>query len=567
MRSLRCFATCFLIVFSLPAPGVAQEAGEHGQSHSGSEEGLGRVHMDIPCASAVGAKFDRALALLHNFWYLRALEGFRQVVSGDPECAIAYWGAAMTYNHPFWDAPSSADETAAWGLVQKGLAAKKMSPREKLYLNAVAALFKDAGAGPKAARDEGYRDAMAAAYASFPDDETKLFYGLAILGTIKEGTKGFERQTQGAKLFQEVYANSPDHPGVLHYLIHAYDDPVHAEQGLTVARSYSKTAAAVPHALHMPSHIFIRLGYWDESAATNEKAWRTSESDVKRAGESSSLRDFHSLNYLEYAYLQLGRHRDARRTLDIIAAQYDALTDKKTAADTPELQARHVRGRTIYAIPDRVVYGYFDMLTRYAVETGDWYAAAKIPLLVPSRDFVAVKLQLEAMAAAARKDAAGARVAANKLALLAQESGQHPFAQQIITMQAKEAEAFAAKASGNADEAVAKMKEAVAIEDSIDSLSQPPYPIIPANELFGMLLIELNRPADAMERFLQTLKRTPGRPKAIYGIARAAQTKGDNATAKQRYQEFLAIWKNADPDRPEVATAKEFLAKVPAAAQ
>ena len=143
----------------------------------------------------------------------------------------------------------------------------------------------------------------------------------------------------------------------------------------------------------MPSHIFTRLGYWDESAATNEKAWQISESDVKRAGESGSLRDFHALNYLEYAYLELGRYRDARRTLDVIAAQYDALTDKKTVADTPELQARHVRGRTIYAIPDRVVYGYFDMLTRYAVETGDWDTAAKIPLLVSSRDFVAVKLR------------------------------------------------------------------------------------------------------------------------------------------------------------------------------
>ncbi len=567
MRSLRCFATCLLIVFSLSAPGVAQEAEEQGHSHSGSEEGLGRVHMDISCPSAVGAKFDRALALLHNFWYRRALEGFQQVSNVDPECAIAYWGAAMTYNHPFWDAPSSADETAAWGLVQKGLAAKKMSPREKLYLNAVAALFKDAGAGPKAARDEGYRDAMAAAYASFPDDETKLFYGLAVLGAIKEGAKGFERQTQAAKLFEEVYAHNPDHPGVLHYLIHVYDDPEHAEEGLEAARKYAKVAAAVPHALHMPSHMFTRLGYWDESAATNEKAWQTSESDVKRAGESGSLRDFHSLNYLEYAYLQLGRYRDARRTLDVIAAQFDALTGKKTSADTPELQARHVRGRTIYAIPDRVVYGYFDMLTRYVVETGDWDTAAKIPLLVPSRDFVAVKLQLETMAAAAHKDAPVAKLAAGKLVLLAKEPGQHPFAQQIITMQAKEAEALAAKAAGNADEAIAKMKEAVAIEDSIDSLSQPPYPIIPANELLGTLLMELNRPADAKEPFLQALKRTPGRPKAIYGIARAAQATGDRATAHQRYQQFLTLWKKADPDRPEVTTAKEFLAKEPAAAE
>jgi tetratricopeptide (TPR) repeat protein len=523
--------------------------------------------MDISCSRSVSAEFDRALALLHNFWYRHALEGFQQVSNDDPECAMAYWGAAMTYNHPYWDPPSAADETAAWSLVQKGLGAKEMSPRERLYLNATAALFKEAGAGPKAGRDEGYRDAMATAYAQFPDDETKLFYGLAILGTINEGTNGFERQTQAAKLFEEVYAHNPDHPGALHYLIHVYDDPAHAEEGLEAARKYAKAAAAVPHALHMPSHIFTRLGYWDESASTNERAWQSSESDVKRARDPGTLRDFHSLNYLEYAYLQLGRYRDAKRTLDIIAREYEDLTDKKTTTDTPELQSRHVRGRTIYALPDRVVYGYFDMLTRYVVETGDWDTAAKISLLVPSRDFVAVKLQLETMAAAANKDAAGAKLAAGKLAALAGEPGQHPFVQQIIMIQAKEAQAFAAKASGNTDEAVAKMKEAVAIEDSIDSLSQPPYPIIPANELFGTLLMELNRPADAKEQYLQTLKRTPGRAKAIYGIARAAQASGDKITAQQRYQQFLALWKNADPDRPEVTTAKEFLTKTRVAAQ
>ncbi len=519
MKSFAHFAICCLVVLSFGARCIAQEAEERGHASPASEEHLGRAHMDISCSRSVRAKFDRALALLHNFWYGRALDGFQQVSNDDPECAMAYWGAAMTYNHPYWDPPSTADETAAWVLVQKGLAAKEMSPREMLYLNAAAGLFKEAGAGPKAGRDEGYREAMATAYAQFPDDESKLFYGLAILGTIKEGTKGFERQAQAAKLFEEVYAHSPNHPGALHYLIHVYDDPAHAEQGLEAARKYANAAAAVPHALHMPSHIFTRLGYWDESAETNERAWQVSESDVQKAGESAALRDFHSLNYLQYAYLQLGRYRDARRTLDIIAREYEALTNKKMAADTPELQSRHVRGRTIYAIPDRVVYGYFDMLTRFNVETADWKAAAMTPLLVPSRDFVAVK----------------------------------------------EAQAFAAKASGNADEAVAKMKEAVAIEDSIDSLSQPPYPIIPANELLGTLLMELHRPADAKERYLQTLKRTPGRAKAIYGIALAAQATGDKITAQQRYQQFLALWKNADTDRPEVTAAKEFLTKARAA--
>jgi hypothetical protein len=401
---------------------------------------------------------------------------------------------------------------------------------------------------------------MAAAYAQYPDDETTLFYGLSILGAIPEGSHGFEQQEKAASLFEAVYARRPDHPGVLHYLIHAYDDPEHAQLGLKAARAYAQAAAAVPHALHMPSHIFTRLGYWEESAGTNLKGWEVSEADAERAGESGAYRDFHNLTYLEYAYIQLGRYHAAQHTVEIIAAQYKALPDKTTAPDTPELQSRHVRGRTIYAVPDRVVYGYFDMLTRLTVESGCWGEVAAIPLVVQSRDFMAAKLQWEAKAAALRKDAAAAGAAAAKLVSLSQQTGQHPFAKLIITLQAKEAQAFAAEASGNAEDSVAKMKEAIAIEDSIDDLSQPPYPVIPAHELFGTLLLELNRPADAHEQFVQTLKRTPGRPKAIFGLAQAAQATGDRDTAQQRYKEFLALWKNADPDRPEVAIANEFLA-------
>ncbi|MCL2384351.1 MAG: hypothetical protein FWC84_00750 [Alphaproteobacteria bacterium] len=526
--------------------------------HSGPEEGLGRAHMDNSCSPTVSAEFDRALALLHNFWYVRALERFNEVIKNDPGCAMAYWGAAMTYNHPFWDPPSEADETAAWTLVQKGMSAQKASPRETLYLTAVAALYKDAGAGSKLARDQNYRDAMATLYAQYPDDETALFYGLSILGAIPTGSKGFEQQEQAAKLFEAVYAHHPEHPGVLHYLIHVYDDPQHAQLGLKAARAYAQAAAAVPHALHMPSHIFTRLGYWKESAATNLRAWEASEADVRRAEESGAYRDFHSLNYLEYAYIQLGRYRDAQHTVDIIHAQYDALPDKNTAPDTPQLQSKHARGRTIYAVPDRVAYGYFDMLTRLIVESGRWDEVKNIPLLVPSRDFMAVKLQWEAKAAAVRKDAGAAEAASKKLALLSQEPGQHPFAKLIITLQAKEAEAFATEAAGDADNALSKLKEAVAIEDSIDDLSQPPYPPIPANELCGEFLLKINRPAEASTYFLKALQRTPNRPKVIFGLARAAQALGDMETAGKRYEEFLALWRTADPDRPELAKAIEF---------
>src|SRR5262249_10214014 len=291
------------------------------------DEGFGRVHMEISCSATVAADFDRALALLHNFWYVRALERFNEVLKNDPGCAMAYWGATMTYNHPFWDPPSPADEKAAWALVQKGQSALEASAREKLYLAAVAALYRDAGSGSKSTPDQNYRDAMAAADAQYPEDETALFYGLSILGAIPEGSQGFEQQAQAAKLFEAVYTRHPDHPGVLHYLIHAYDDPVHAGQGLKAARAYAQAAAAVPHALHMPSHIFTRLGYWDESAATNLRGWEASEVDTKRNRESGAYRDFHSLNYLEYAYIQLGRFRDAQHTVAMVAAQYDALPD------------------------------------------------------------------------------------------------------------------------------------------------------------------------------------------------------------------------------------------------
>ena len=540
-------------LFLLLTPVLAQQK----QSPMEHIHGVGHVHMDVSCSPS--ADFDFALALLHNFWYARALEAFNKVIQADPQCTMAYWGAAMTYNHPFWDAPTREDESAAWALVRKGMQASKKTPREQMYLDALAALYKNAGAGSRSERDEAYRDEMKAVYAKYPDDETKLFYGLSILGTIKEGGKDLDKQVAAIRLFEEVYAKNPQHPGVLHYLIHGYDDPAHAADGLKAARAYAKAAAAVPHAQHMPSHIFTRLGYWEESAATNENAWRTSEADVKRAGEPGDHRDFHSLNYLQYAYLELGRYRDAKRVTDIIKAQYEALASKGTSPDTPELQARHVRGRTIYALPDRVAYGYFDMLARYIVETGDWQAVPKVSLVAPSRDFVAMKLHLEAMAAARRGDAAGARVAADRLVALSNEPEQHPFTRQILTMQAKEAEAIAAQAAGDRERATHEMDEAIAIEDSIYALSQPPYPIIPAHELFGSMLLEMKRPADAMKHFTETLKRTPGRPKAIYGIARAAEALGDKQTAIKRYTEFLALWKHADRDRPEIATARRFL--------
>ncbi|GAC1567965.1 MAG: hypothetical protein NVS2B3_09040 [Vulcanimicrobiaceae bacterium] len=348
-------------------------------------------------------------------------------------------------------------------------------------------------------------------------------------------------------MLAHVYAVAPDHPGILHDLIHVNDDPVNAQQGLIAARAYAESAAAVPHAQHMPSHIFTRLGSCPEQAATNENIWHTSEADVKRAGESGAFRDFHLLSYLQYAYLQVGRFKDAKWATDVIAKQYAHTANKTTAVDTPLLEARHVRGRTIYAQPDRVAYGYFDMLARYIVETHDWSHADALPLV-------------QTMAAAKRGGATSAAAYARRIAALAEEPGQQPFAQRILRMQAKEAAASAAAASGKNAEAVAFLGEAIAIEDGIDSLSQPPYPFVPANELLGDLLMEMHQPAGAQAHYASTLKRSPGRPMAMYGIARAAAMLGDRATAMQRYAEFLAQWKSADAGLEPVAIARRYVA-------
>jgi tetratricopeptide (TPR) repeat protein len=546
----RCISA--ILAASLSATGLLAQHG-HGS------EGVGTAHMEISCASAVHAAFDRALALLHNFWYARALTRFQEIQKADPECAMAYWGAAMTFNHPLWDAPSPKDEAAAWAYVQKGLAAKSQNDREHHYLVATAALYKDVGSGSKQSRDAAYREQMAATHAKYPDDETKLFYGLSIIGTVSEGTRGFEMQGQAAALFESVYARDAQHPGVLHYLIHAYDDPVPAEAGLAAARAYARTAAAVPHAYHMPSHIFTRLGYWDEAATTNENAWQISNDDVKEAGEPGELRDFHSLNYLSYNYLQLGRYNDAKRAVDLFAAQYAAIADRQTAPDSQDLQARHVRGRTIFALPDRVLYGYFDTLARFIVESESWSDVPTLPLIAPSSDFVVMKLHLEAMAAAKRKDAVTARIKAAEMMERARVPGQHPFVQQILTIQAREAAACAAQAAGDAAGAVTEMEAAVAIEDSIDSLPQPPYPIIPAHELYGSMLMAMGKPAEARKQFEETLRRTPGRPKAIVGVAQAAEAMGDDAAAKAQYLRLIEMWKGADPGRPELQQARRYL--------
>ncbi len=236
------------------------------------------------------------------------------------------------------------------------------------------------------------------------------------------------------------------------------------------------------------------------------------------------------------------------------------MSNKTIRPDTPDLEVRHLRGRTIYALPDRVVYGYFDTLAPYIMESGDWQLASKLPPVPASRDFAAMRLQIDAMAAAKRKDAPAAVAAADRIEVLSNQAGQQPLAQKVLVIQAKEAQAEAALAGGDNEKAIANMNDAVKVEDSIYALSQPAYPPIPAHELYRTMLLDMNRAAQAEKEFAESLKRTPGRPKKIYGLARSAQAQGDNVEAVKEYTKFLQTWKNADQEQPEIALANRFLA-------
>jgi hypothetical protein len=365
---------------------------------------------------------------------------------------MAYLGAAMTFNHPFWDARTQADERNAWALVQKGMRARDKSPRERIVFGCRCGALLGRWCRQKVRARPGLHEGDGGGLREISRRNTKLFYALSILNTIEEGSPWSAQQALAARLIEQVYADDPRNPGALYYMIHAYDDPAHAARGLKAARAYAKAAPAVPHALHMPSHIFTRLGYWDESAATNEKAWQVSASDVKEHHESDAFCDFHSLNYLQYAYLQLGRYVDAKRVTERFAGQYKALSNRTTAPDFPDLEVRHLRGRTIYAIRDRVVFGYFDTLARYIMESGEWEPASTLPQAPTSRDFSAMRLQIDAMAAERRKDPSAARAAAEQLEVLAMQPGQRQLAQEVLTIEGKEAQAVAAFSSGRSSE-------------------------------------------------------------------------------------------------------------------
>jgi tetratricopeptide (TPR) repeat protein len=531
MRHARVVIAITLTSLIGASSGVAQ--------HQAGPDKLGKVSFANTCSPTVQPELNRAVALLHSFWFVPAIQAFNDVAQKDASCAIASWGVAMAVlGNPFtWPPPPKAlaDGSAA---LQRARAAGARSPREQDYIAALEAFYKDHDKVDHRPRAVAYEKAMEQLSARYPDDrEAAIFYALALNATALATDKSYAQQLKAAGILDSVFREQPDHPGVAHYMIHSYDYPPIAEKGLDAARRYASIAPAAPHAQHMPSHIFTRRGLWPDSIRSNLASVAAAVDDFDR---------FHAWDYLAYGYLQLGRDRSAQEVRDQILS-----------IEKPNV-LHFVTAFALAAIP-----------SRYALERGQWAEAATLtlrPVDFPWARFAqaeAILVFARGLGAARAGNLVQARDDQSRLAvlrdgLLAAKVGY--WADQVDIQRLLVA-GWIARAEGRNDDALQLIRAAADREDATEKHPVTPGPIVPARELLGELLLDLGRPAEALKEFEASQLREPNRLRGYYAAARAAERAGDPAKARLQYGQLVTLTAEADTDRPEVAQAKAFLAK------
>jgi tetratricopeptide (TPR) repeat protein len=527
----------------------------------GDLRAAGKVDFPISCTPAVQSEFARGVALLHSFFYEEARRIFTSVAEQDPKCAMAQWGIAMTWWHPIWTPPTSDEMSAGKAAIAKAMGMPAGTDRERGFITALNVYYNTpdsstAGAvgqschGPVGPRDRviAYEKAMRQLRDKYPDDfEAQTFYAFAILavGYATPTDTALSKQLQAGAMLEKLWKSNPNHPGAVHYLIHCYDYPALAQRGLAAARSYDSIAPWVPHALHMPSHIFTRLGMWDESIAANRASAEASRAyAAMRHRDATEAEELHALDYMAYSYLQEAQDAEAKKIVDLAA---------KVRKTNPALEFS--AAYALAAIP-----------TRYAFERNDWKAAASlaIPNLPHWSSFPFMEALIEyghALGRAHTGDLDGARKAIARMQQLrdATKDPKFDYFKSHLDLQMQAASAWLAAAEGKKNEAIDMLRRAADSEDVLGKHPVSPGAFVPIREQLGTLLLEMGQPTEAQREFEAALKIYPGRFRGLYGAAQAAELAGDIEDASRYYTKLAAQTSKAGGSRNELNHVREFL--------
>src|SRR5438874_989952 len=556
MRSLRSHV---LLLIGLTSCLVGRHVECATAPEPGDLRAAGKVDFPITCAPSVQSEFSRGVALLHSFFYEEARRVFTSVAESDPKCAMAQWGIAMTWWHPIWTPPTPDEMSAGKTAIEKAMAMNAGTDREREFITALNVYYNTPDSsnggpvgqschGPVGARDRvmAYENAMHQLRDKYPDDfETQTFYGFAVLavGYATPNDTSLSKQLEAAVIFEKLRKQNPNHPGVVHYLIHCYDYPALAKRGLAAAQSYGSIAPWVPHALHMPSHIFTRLGMWNESIESNRASSEASRAYAKmRHRDATEAEELHALDYLAYSYLQEAQDSKAKEIVDF------AGTVRKT---NPELEFSGA-------------YALASIPARYALERNDWNNAAtlNIPNVPHWATFPFMEALIEYAHALGRAhigDLDGARKAIARMQQLREATKEPKFDyfKQHLELQTQAASAWIAYAEGKKDEAIEMLRRSADAEDVLGKHPVSPGALVPIREQLGSLLLELGRAREAGQEFQAALKIYPGRFRGLYGAALAAEQTGDKQSAQRFYAKLAAQTAKADAAREELKRIRQ----------
>lgn len=525
------------------------EHDRHAPPSAALPEQLGEVHFPVSCTGAAQQEFNRAMALFYSFWFEPAKQSFATVLEHDPDCGMAHWGIAiMSMGNPFgWSINPNAPKAGAVAMAEAQRVSAK-SERERDYIAALAAFFTDWQTVDHRSRMRAFEEGMEGVVTRYPeDDEARILYALVLIASATPTDKTFAHQLKAAGMLEPLFKKYPHHPGIAHYLIHTYDYAGLEEKGLPAARVYATIAPSVPHALHMPSHIFSRVGLWPEMVESNRASYQAAKNEL--SGHTLGIGSYdalHAMDYLVFGYLQQAQDKAAKLLVDEVVAIRKVKVEDFAAA-----------------------YAFAAIPSRYALERGDWQQAAALQLSPPDMTWEkfphaeAILVFSRGLGAARSGEVAAARKDVERLQALkdAMAAAKLNYWADQTNAQITTLNAWIALAEKRDEEAVQFMRTAAAAEEASDKAPVTPGNVVPLRALLGEMLLALNQPAQAFAEFERSLQRDPNRFRVVYGASRAAEAAGNRQAAREYYATLQTLTAARDTERPELAQATAFLAK------